>query len=96
MRYGRMRLCADPVLSSAATVQGQPSAFPSSFPFGTFLPITSSACCSSSVIPCHDHLSRGPRSEISFLAYDLGYIDLEQKTLQTIDNPFGPRLLPMS
>ena len=25
---------------------------------------------------------------ISFMAHDLGYIDLEQKTLQTIDNPF--------
>ncbi len=33
---------------------------------------------------------------ISFMQYDLGYIDLEQKTLQTIDNPFGPRLSPMS
>ena len=33
---------------------------------------------------------------VSFLNYDLGYIDLEQKTLQTLDNPFGPRLLPMS
>lgn len=33
---------------------------------------------------------------VSFMAYDLGYIDLEQKTLQTIDNPFGPRLSPMS
>ena len=33
---------------------------------------------------------------VSFLNYDLGYIDLEQKTLQTIDNPFGTRLLPMS
>jgi len=33
---------------------------------------------------------------ISFMRYDLGYIDLEQKTLQTIDNPFGPRLSPMS
>ena len=33
---------------------------------------------------------------VSFLQYDLGYIDLEQKTLQTIDNPFGSRLLPMS
>ena len=33
---------------------------------------------------------------VSFLHYDLGYIDLEQKTLQTLDNPFGPRLLPMS
>jgi transposase InsO family protein len=29
---------------------------------------------------------------VSFLTYDLGYIDLEQKTLQTLDNPFGPRL----
>lgn len=32
---------------------------------------------------------------VSFLSYDLGYIDLEQRTLQTLDNPFGPRL-PMS
>jgi hypothetical protein len=30
---------------------------------------------------------------VSFLDYDLGYIDLEQKTLQTLDNPFGTRLL---
>jgi hypothetical protein len=28
--------------------------------------------------------------------YDLGCIDLEQKTLQPFDNPFGARLLPMS
>ena len=28
----------------------------------------------------------------SFMEYDLGYIDLEQKTLQTIDNPFGTRV----
>ncbi len=27
--------------------------------------------------------------------YDLGYVDLEQKTLQTIDNPFGTRLSPV-
>jgi transposase InsO family protein len=33
---------------------------------------------------------------VSFMAYDLGYIDLEQRTLQTIDNPFGTRLSPMS
>ncbi|MGH9808638.1 MAG: IS481 family transposase, partial [Terriglobia bacterium] len=33
---------------------------------------------------------------VSFLHYDLGYIDLEQRTLQTIDNPFGTRLSPMS
>ncbi len=30
------------------------------------------------------------------MRYDLGYIDLAQKTLQTIDNPFGARLSPMS
>ncbi len=33
---------------------------------------------------------------VSFMHYDLGYIDLEQKTLQPLDNPFGPRLSPMS
>jgi len=33
---------------------------------------------------------------VSFVHYDLGYIDLEQRTLQTIDNPFGTRLSPMS
>ncbi len=33
---------------------------------------------------------------VSFMSYDLGFIDLEQKTLQPIDNPFGPRLSPMS
>jgi hypothetical protein len=33
---------------------------------------------------------------VSFMSYDPGYIDLEQKTLQTIDNPFGTSLSPMS
>jgi hypothetical protein len=33
---------------------------------------------------------------VSFMVYDLGYIDLEQKTLQTLDNRFGPRVSPMS
>ena len=33
---------------------------------------------------------------VSFMHYDLGFIDLEQKTLQPLDNPFGSRLLPMS
>ncbi len=33
---------------------------------------------------------------VTFIDYDLGYIDLEQRTLQTIDNPFGPRVSPMS
>ncbi len=29
---------------------------------------------------------------VSFMQYDLGYIDLEQKTLQTVGNPFGPKV----
>jgi hypothetical protein len=33
---------------------------------------------------------------VSFIHYDLGYFDLEQKTLQPLDNPFGTRLSPMS
>ena len=33
---------------------------------------------------------------VSFRHYDLGFFDLERKTLQPLDNPFGPRLLAMS
>ena len=33
---------------------------------------------------------------VSFMHYDLGYFDLEQKTLQPLDNPFGTRLSPIS
>jgi transposase InsO family protein len=33
---------------------------------------------------------------VSFMHYDLGYFDLEQRTLQPLDNPFGPGLSPMS
>ena len=33
---------------------------------------------------------------VSFMDYDLGYIDLEEKTLQPLENPFGPKLSPMS
>ena len=33
---------------------------------------------------------------VSFMEYDLGYIDLEERTLQPLDNPFGPKVLPMS
>jgi len=29
---------------------------------------------------------------VSFMDYDLGYIDLEEKTLQPLHNPFGPRV----
>ena len=33
---------------------------------------------------------------VSFMHYDLGFIDLEQKTLQPLDNPFDTGLSPMS
>jgi len=33
---------------------------------------------------------------VSFMDYDLGYIDLEEKSLQPLPNPFGPKVLPMS
>ena len=29
---------------------------------------------------------------VSFMDYDLGYIDLEQRSLQPLDNPFGQRV----
>jgi transposase InsO family protein len=29
---------------------------------------------------------------VSFMKYDLGYIDLEEKTLQPLENPFGPKV----
>jgi hypothetical protein len=32
---------------------------------------------------------------VSFMHYDLGYIDLEARCLQTIDTPFGSRMSPM-
>jgi hypothetical protein len=32
---------------------------------------------------------------VSFMNYDLGYVDLEERTLQPLDNPFGPKALPM-
>jgi hypothetical protein len=33
---------------------------------------------------------------VSFMHYDLGCFDLEQKTMQPLNNPFGTRLSPMS
>jgi hypothetical protein len=33
---------------------------------------------------------------VSFMHYDLGYVDLEEKALQPLENPFGPTVLPMS
>jgi transposase InsO family protein len=32
---------------------------------------------------------------VSFMEYDLGYVDLEERTLQPLENPFGPKVLPM-
>lgn len=33
---------------------------------------------------------------VTFMDYDLGYIDLEEKTLQPLHNPFGPKVSPVS
>lgn len=32
----------------------------------------------------------------SFMDYDLGYFDDETCRLEPLDNPFGPKVLPMS
>jgi putative transposase len=32
---------------------------------------------------------------VSFMDYDLGYFDLEIRVLEPLENPFGPRVLPM-
>ena len=32
---------------------------------------------------------------VGFMDYDPGYIDLEERTLQPLDNPFGPKELPI-
>jgi len=29
---------------------------------------------------------------VSFMQYDLRYVDLEEKTLQPLENPFGPKV----
>ena len=31
----------------------------------------------------------------SFMDYDLGYFDLETRVLEPLENPFGPKVLPM-
>jgi hypothetical protein len=33
---------------------------------------------------------------VSFMDYDLGYFDLETRELEPLENPFGPKVLPMS
>src|ERR1700745_1158570 len=32
---------------------------------------------------------------VSFMQYDLGYFDLETRVLEPLENPFGPKVLPM-
>ena len=32
---------------------------------------------------------------VSFMHYDLGYFDLETRVLEPLENPFGPKVLPM-
>jgi hypothetical protein len=40
----------------------------------------------------HGPLSMAHHSPLgSFMNDDLGYVDLEEKTLQPLDNPFGPK-----
>jgi putative transposase len=33
---------------------------------------------------------------VSFMQYDLGYFDLDACRIEPIDNPFSPKVLPMS
>jgi putative transposase len=33
---------------------------------------------------------------VNFMDYDLGYFDLETRVLEPLENPFGPKVLPMS
>ena len=33
---------------------------------------------------------------VSFMDYGLGYFDLETRVLEPLENPFGPKVLPMS
>ena len=32
---------------------------------------------------------------VSFMDYNLGYFDLETRVLEPLENPIGPRVLPM-
>jgi hypothetical protein len=32
---------------------------------------------------------------VSFMDYDFGYFDLDTRVLRPLENPFGPKLLPM-
>jgi hypothetical protein len=56
----------------------------------------SSAAAGRAIARAARRCRRAPCPIVSFMHYDLGYFDLEQKTLQPLDNPFGTRLSPMS
>jgi hypothetical protein len=49
------------------------------------------------LIPKHLTGSEVPNCEssVSFMDYDLGYFDLENRVLEPLENPFGPKVLPM-
>jgi len=32
---------------------------------------------------------------VTFMDYDLGYFDLENRVLEPLENPFGPKVSPM-
>jgi len=32
---------------------------------------------------------------VGFMDYDLGYFDLETRVLEPVENPFGPKVLPV-
>ena len=32
---------------------------------------------------------------VGFMDYDLGYLELETRVLEPLENPFGPKVLPM-
>jgi len=32
---------------------------------------------------------------VSFMDYDLRYFDMEMRVLEPLENPFGPKVLPM-
>jgi hypothetical protein len=38
----------------------------------------------------------GRHERMLTLDYDLGYFDLETRVLEPLENPFGPKVLPMS
>jgi putative transposase len=33
---------------------------------------------------------------VTFMDYDLGYFDLDNRVLEPFENPFGPKVSPMS